>query len=133
MSTISVTRAIIVMALDLAIVVFASNYKNSVFAHQFSTVQERYQSGYNDGARACGSSADVINTYRESPVYLGHTILYQQGYDKAAITDCSVTLNLQDNSQHIHQSQGNTPHVTCINVVRCDIPNHQDQQSTNLG
>jgi hypothetical protein len=98
MSTKSKTITIIVIALGLAIVVFASNNENFVSAHKILTVQERYDSGYNHGAKYCGSGADIIDTYRHSSKYLHHTHLYQQGFDKAALTDCSKTLSTPNNT-----------------------------------
>jgi hypothetical protein len=98
MPTKSKTITIIVIALGLAIAVFASHNESSISAHRILTVQERYDSGYNDSAKYCGSGADIIDTYRHSSKYLNHSHLYQQGFDKAALTDCSKTLYTQNNS-----------------------------------
>jgi hypothetical protein len=98
MPTKSKTITIIVIALGLAIAVFASHNENFVSAHRILTVQERYDSGYNDGAKYCGSGADIIDTYRHSSKYLNHSHLYQQGFGKAALTDCSKTLSTQNNA-----------------------------------
>jgi hypothetical protein len=98
MPTKSKTITIIVIALGLAIAVFASHNESSISAHRILTVQERYDSGYNDSAKYCGFGADIIDTYRHSSKYLNHSHLYQQGFDKAALTDCSKTLYTQNNS-----------------------------------
>jgi hypothetical protein len=98
MPTKSKTITIIVIALGLAIAVFASHNESSISAHRILTVQERYDSGYNDSAKYCGSGADIIDTYRHSSKYLNHSHLYQQGFGKAALTDCSKTLYTQNNS-----------------------------------
>jgi hypothetical protein len=97
MPTKSKTITIIVIALGLAIAVFASHNESSISAHRILTVQERYDSGYNDSAKYCGFGADIIDTYRHSSKYLNHSHLYQQGFDKAALTDCSKTLDLLHN------------------------------------
>ncbi len=143
MPTKSKTITIIVIALGLAIAVFASHNENFVSAHRILTVQERYDSGYNDGAKYCGSGADIIDTYRHSSKYLNHSHLYQQGFDKAALTDCSKTLSTQNNTPQPpiqnntspttptppnKQGQANNQKLLCITVYgNCGASSGQAQ------
>jgi hypothetical protein len=132
MSTKSKTITIIVIALGLAIVVFASNNENFVSAHKILTVQERYDSGYNDGAKYCGSGADIIDTYTHSSKYLNHSHLYQQGFDKAALMDCSKTLSTQNNaSQPPIQNNASQPPIQNNTSPPTPTPTNKQGQANN--
>jgi hypothetical protein len=132
MPTKSKTITIIVIALGLAIAVFASHNENFVSAHRILTVQERYDSGYNDGAKYCGSGADIIDTYTHSSKYLNHSHLYQQGFDKAALMDCSKTLSTQNNaSQPPIQNNASQPPIQNNTSPPTPTPTNKQGQANN--
>jgi NADH:ubiquinone oxidoreductase subunit 3 (subunit A) len=97
--------AIMVIVIISTIVLMGVNIITPINAKKLSD-QQRYDSGWKDGARDCGNS-DVINSYIQSSAYLGHSDLYHQGY-KAAAYDCGNNNNNYPSSHYNSVSSPST-------------------------